>query len=141
VSLAVLGAASRTFVDGWDGLMGAVGGLLVGLACLLGPFLLGGMGGGDVKLMAAVGTCLGVRGAVYAVVDTALAGGVLALGALARHRFGGKSIARHARPAEGARESTASAPAGTGGRLTVPYGLAIAVGTLAAAWFGWPGLP
>ncbi|OQX64114.1 MAG: hypothetical protein B5M55_06490 [Desulfococcus sp. 4484_242] len=45
---------------GWnEGLFFALKGLVVGGALLIIPFILGGMGGGDLKLLAAVGTWLG----------------------------------------------------------------------------------
>jgi len=45
----------------WRGPLAWGGGAVVGLAVFLIFFLRGGMGGGDVKLMAAFGACLGVR--------------------------------------------------------------------------------
>ena len=46
--------------DGWaDGAQSAVAGLFVGCALLFFPFAMGGMGGGDVKLLGALGAWLG----------------------------------------------------------------------------------
>jgi prepilin peptidase CpaA len=44
---------------GFDGLTGAFSGALWGFALLLVPYMLGGMGAGDVKLVAAIGAWLG----------------------------------------------------------------------------------
>jgi prepilin peptidase CpaA len=50
-------------------------------------FLVGGMGAGDVKLLAAFGAWLGPTGTLWAVLWTALAGGVLALVVGAAHGY------------------------------------------------------
>jgi prepilin peptidase CpaA len=61
---------------GWSGLL-----LGAGLGFLLSAplFWLGGIGGGDVKLVAALGACLGPWGLLQTLFWVALAGGVLAL--------------------------------------------------------------
>jgi prepilin peptidase CpaA len=51
----------------------------IGLALFLPFFLLGGMGAGDVKLLAAVGAWLGPRQVIWSGLYGALAGGVLAV--------------------------------------------------------------
>ena len=43
------------------------------------PFALGGLGGGDVKLLGALGAWLGVTNVVWLALYTGVAGGVLAL--------------------------------------------------------------
>ena len=64
---------------GGSGVVTSLFGGLVGLALFLPLFVLGGMGGGDVKLLAAVGTWLGPFGALQAALWASLAGGVLAV--------------------------------------------------------------
>ena len=65
---------------GWPGLGSALLGALCGLAVFLIFYLLGGMGGGDVKLMAGFGAILGSAGMLLkAAIWVAAAGGVLAL--------------------------------------------------------------
>jgi prepilin peptidase CpaA len=66
--------------SGWTGLSAACLGTLVGLALLLPFYVLRAMGAGDVKLLAALGACLGPAGALIAGIGTLLAGGVLAIG-------------------------------------------------------------
>ena len=61
------------------GLPFSLKGLATGLAILLIPFLMGGMGGGDVKLLAALGCWLGASGVFNLFLYGALAGGVIAL--------------------------------------------------------------
>lgn len=101
---------------GWGrGLRAWAGGAVVGLAVFLIFFLAGGMGGGDVKLMAAFGACLGVTQILRAALLAAMVGALLALGYLAS-----RGILRRMRGA--------GPPAG--GPETIPYAPAIFVGTL-----------
>jgi len=53
------GFASAGIFSGFNGILFSLGGFLVGLAVFLIPFSMGGMGAGDVKLMAAVGSLMG----------------------------------------------------------------------------------
>jgi len=66
----------------WRGPLAWMGGAAVGLGVFLIFFLLGGMGGGDVKLMAAFGACLGVRQILLGALMAALVGAVWACGHL-----------------------------------------------------------
>ncbi|MGE4292482.1 MAG: prepilin peptidase [Desulfovibrio sp.] len=73
--------------NGAYGALFALAGLGAGLVLMLPPYLFGVMGGGDVKLMAAIGACLGWRVTVDAFLFASLAGGVYALVVLLlRHR-------------------------------------------------------
>jgi prepilin peptidase CpaA len=67
---------------GWTGLAYGLGGAAAGFAAFLVFYLLGGMGGGDVKLMAGFGALLGASRLVEAALWTAGVGGILALGVL-----------------------------------------------------------
>jgi prepilin peptidase CpaA len=73
------GLAARSYLYGWSGATDGLIGAAIGFACLFVFFLLGGMGGGDVKLMAAFGAIVGRNQVVMAVVMTALIGAVIAL--------------------------------------------------------------
>ena len=53
----------HTFTSGWRGLGLCMGGFAVGFGLLLVLWLIGGGGGGEVKLMGALGAWLGPRGA------------------------------------------------------------------------------
>ena len=66
-------------VSGLPGLLGAALGWTVGVVLFLPFFLLRGMGGGDVKLLAALGAWLGPGDAFYLAIYASIAGGVLAL--------------------------------------------------------------
>jgi prepilin peptidase CpaA len=65
--------------EGLSGLGWSVAGCVVGLLMFLPFFALRGIGGGDVKLLAALGAWLGPGAAVWLALFAALAGGPLAL--------------------------------------------------------------
>ncbi len=69
--------------NGWMGGVYAVAGSAAGFAVFLIFYLLGGMGGGDVKLMAGFGALLGAGRVLEAALWTAGVGGILALSAVA----------------------------------------------------------
>jgi prepilin peptidase CpaA len=69
--------------SGWMGSVYALAGAAAGFTVFLIFYLLGGMGGGDVKLMAGFGALLGAKGLMAAALWTAGVGGVLALLAVA----------------------------------------------------------
>lgn len=69
----------HAFLGSW---MLSLLGFLVGLGLLFIPFALGGMGAGDVKLLALVGALKGASFVLHAAVYMALLGGGLALGML-----------------------------------------------------------
>jgi prepilin peptidase CpaA len=81
---------------GWQGALAALGGTIAGFAVFLVFYLLGGMGGGDVKLMAGFGALLGAGRLLEAALWTAGVGGILAVGAIAwkslRGLFGSKAV-------------------------------------------------
>jgi len=65
--------------NGLNGLFFSSAGLALGIIIFIFPFLIGGMGAGDVKLLGAVGAVLGPRGVFNASVFTAIIGGIYAL--------------------------------------------------------------
>src|SRR5579863_7401311 len=102
--------------DGWMGGLYALGGAAAGFAVFLVFYLLGGMGGGDVKLMAGFGALLGAGRLLEAALWKAGVGGILAVGVIAwkalRRLLNGKAVD------EGTGEREAS----------IPYAPAIALG-------------
>jgi prepilin peptidase CpaA len=134
----------RLALLGWRGLVAGLAGLLVcgGLFFLL--FMIGAMGGGDVKLMAAVGAWIGYRHTLTALIVCSICGGVIALGyvvVLKRYRTTFSNVASLIRfhAVRGAKQhpelNLSSAKA-----VRMPYGIAIAggaVGTLISTiWKG-----
>ena len=66
--------------QGWRGALAASLGTLLGFGVFLIFYLLNGMGGGDVKLMAGFGSLLGPGAIAWAAWFAAVAGGLLAAG-------------------------------------------------------------
>jgi prepilin peptidase CpaA len=79
----VSGLALQTVQHGWRGAGSALLGTLAGAGVFLIFYLLGGMGGGDVKLMAGFGALLGAKRLFEAALWTAGCGGVMALAVIA----------------------------------------------------------
>lgn len=126
--------AVRPVLAGWPGLMDGLLGMLAAGGVFYLVFLMGGMGGGDVKLMAAVGAWAGTAQAMDVLITTAIAGGFLAIGYLAFNRrihialSNTTELIRYhlvsglqPHPVLNVHEP---------GALRIPYGLAIAIGTM-----------
>ena len=85
---AALAGLLYQFVSGGiDGLGHGALGWLVGAVVFILPFALGGLGGGDVKLLAALGAWLGPQDALWLALYTGVAGGVMALVVSAIHGY------------------------------------------------------
>lgn len=67
------------FFGGWEGLVFSLSGFFMGIGILIIPFYLGGIGAGDVKLLALVGAFNGWVFALYTGIYMALVGGMIAL--------------------------------------------------------------
>ncbi|MDQ7790273.1 MAG: A24 family peptidase [Clostridia bacterium] len=67
------------FINGPEGVVYSLQGLLLGVAIFVIPFAMGGIGGGDVKLMGAIGALKGWAFTLEAALLTAVWGGVIAL--------------------------------------------------------------
>jgi prepilin peptidase CpaA len=78
----VSGIVAQSWLHGLAGLWDALLGSLIGFGVFLIFFLMGGMGGGDIKLMAGFGAILGSNLIVVAAMMTAIVGGLMALGYL-----------------------------------------------------------
>ena len=76
---AAIAVAMHVLSNGWSGLLLAVSGWAVGFVLFAPLYAVGGMGAGDVKLLAAIGAWLGPVGALWTGLYGAVAGGVLAL--------------------------------------------------------------
>ena len=80
------GIGYHVLVHGYQGLIFSLTGLAAGFGLLILFYILGGMGAGDVKLMAAVGAVLGAKGVFVVFLFTALYGGLYSLGLMLMHR-------------------------------------------------------
>ncbi len=77
--MVIAGLVFNTWLDGWAGLGAGMLGMVVGLLCLLPLYAVGGMGAGDVKLMAGVGAWLGAAPTFYGFAVSAVVGAVMAV--------------------------------------------------------------
>jgi prepilin peptidase CpaA len=75
-----LGLVVSTWLHGWHGLGQSAAGFGLGIVLYGILFWMGGMGAGDVKLAAAIGVWIGPTQLFYALVVTAMAGGIMVLG-------------------------------------------------------------
>ena len=78
-TLAAGGLIMQAAYFGWSGVGNGLLGLLVGLAVLILPWAVHGMGAGDVKLLAAIGVWLGPWLTLLSFAVGAVIGGVMAL--------------------------------------------------------------
>lgn len=130
----------QTAAHGWNGLLSALAGFAVGLSILMIPYLMGGMGAGDVKLLGFVGACKGMGFVLAASIYMGLAGGALALlvllfrkGSIRRLKWAAVAVCcfQHGirMPLLPGREAMS---------VGTPYGVAIAAGAVTCLW--WKGL-
>ncbi|MFH5836645.1 prepilin peptidase [Proteiniclasticum sp. C24MP] len=75
----LIGVIWSTLNSGLDGFLFSVLGFLIGFAVFLIPYFYGGIGAGDVKLMAAIGSLMGWRVVLASGLATSIAGGVLVI--------------------------------------------------------------
>ena len=111
----VLGVAANAAKSGVPGLWTGLTGTLVGAGLFIIPFAMGGMGAGDVKMLAAVGAIAGPQAAFRTFLYGAIVGGVMAAALVL-----GKAYLLRGR--------TQGLSAGL--KQSFPYGLAVFVGTL-----------
>ena len=135
VSTLLCGMAGSLILYGPEACKHSLIGLLIGGGVFL-PFCLTGvLGGGDVKLMAAVGAVIGHPMIWWALFYTIYAGGGLSLIYLAWSGQLLSGIGRSFRLLLGRRNNK---PKGLRKVTTIPYGVAIAVGTVAALVYETP---
>lgn len=135
VSGAVAGLVFNVLTHGLvEGVRNALGGMGLGLGLMLPLFLLGGMGGGDIKLLASIGAWVGPPQVFCIIVYGSFVGGLACLYLLIRtnrlsalNRLGADvrlfmKIRTRLEPKEDS--------------LTIPYSLPIAAGTILGTFLG-----
>ena len=142
--LALGGLAFWAFTGGLAAIGWSAGGLVVGLMLLLPLHLIGGMGGGDVKLYAGVGAWVGPMMALEAFAVSAIVGGVMALGMIAirggwgRHWATSKTIVREVATIRHPDRLSEIAAERKPSMTLLPYGIPLAIGSI--GYFAWVGL-
>ena len=84
---ALLGFIYSVTINGGAGALTSIAGWALGLALFLPFYALGGMGAGDVKLLACLGAWMGPAGVIRVAIYAAIAGGAFALLVALRHRY------------------------------------------------------
>ena len=130
--------------NGWEGLGWSLAGTAVGLGLLLPFYAIGGMGAGDVKLLAGVGAWVWPTVTFHAFCVSAIVGGLIALGMIAWRR----KWAHHFRQlvalcmemlvVRNPSELSALAAERKSSMTLLPYGIPIAIGSI--AYFVWTGM-
>ncbi|MGH7612755.1 MAG: A24 family peptidase [Gemmatimonadales bacterium] len=124
---------------GWGSVLEGAAGAGLAVVATLVPFALGFLGGGDVKLLGAVGAFMGTDRLFGALLFVAVAGGLLAVFEAMRRRAMGRVLVN---TYGFARRWVLFGRAGVTPTLespevmSVPYGVAIAVGSLLWWFFG-----
>jgi prepilin peptidase CpaA len=142
--LAAGGLALAAYAGGTAGLAWSLAGLAAGLALLLPLYAIGGMGAGDVKLLAAVGAWTGAVAVFWSFAVSAVLGGLIALamaaasGRFALHALRLQEIVREILVVRDPVELSARAAARKPTMLLLPYGIPLALGTI--AYFAYQGL-
>jgi len=120
--------------NGFDGFLFSTAGMATGIALLVLPYIMGGMGAGDVKLMGAVGSFLGTKATLGAFLFIALAGGIYSLAIILIRRdmfkgfFSEKLLLLSSMVM--LKQYVPIETGNTGQKLRLKYGVAIAFGTI-----------
>ncbi|MEX0938311.1 MAG: prepilin peptidase [Pirellulales bacterium] len=139
----VYGAAFSPYA-GWEGLLFSVVGTLVGLALLLPAYAIGGMGAGDVKLLAGVGAWIWGTATFYAFCVSAIVGGVIAVAMVllrrgwTKHKNQFWGICCEILTIRDPEQLSEIAAERKSSMLLLPYGIPIAIGTI--LYFAWTGM-
>ena len=127
----VLGLGSAWITGDFAGLEDSFLGLLIAGGAFLPFCLLGVVGGGDMKLLAAVGAIVGYPLVLRVMTGTCMAGGLLAIGIMAYRGILLSTMLNAFRILTGMPRRNA----GLRNPPMVPYGIAIAAGTLFAVFY------
>lgn len=125
---------------GYEGFLFSLIGALTGLGLLIIPFVIGGTGAGDVKLMGAVGSFLGAHGVFIVFVFSCILGGVYALFLLASKGFLFRTFRRYGKMLGcfiGTGQLIYIPPTDNEKALRVRFGVVIALGTGSYLVFGF----
>jgi prepilin peptidase CpaA len=143
-SLILSGWVVSTISYGWQGLGWSLAGTAVGLALLLPAYAIGGMGAGDVKLLAGVGAWVGATITLYAFCVSAIVGGLIAIvmvlyrRAWSHHYYQFLTIWHEMATIRDPEQLSAIAAERKSSMLLLPYGIPLAIGTI--AYFAFTGM-
>jgi prepilin peptidase CpaA len=131
----VMGIVLNLLSFGGAGLIHSLAGTLVPVAILIGPFALGGIGGGDVKMMGAIGALLGPWLALNAVAAGLILGGIIMVLHLAGLGRLGEKLASTVKMLRRAWSTRTLGPLRLSDEhpaaVTLPYSVPLGLGTVA----------
>lgn len=142
--LVVGGWVYSTVCFGWEGLAWSTGGTVVGLGLLMPAYAIGGMGAGDVKLLAGVGAWIWGTDTLYAFCVSAIVGGIIAVAMVLcrrdwhHHWYQFWAITNEILEVRDPEALSATAAQRKSAMLLLPYGIPIAIGSI--AYFLWAGM-
>jgi len=142
--LAISGWIFSAAYFGWPGLGWSLLGTAIGLCLLMPAYAIGGMGAGDVKLLAGVGAWIWGTNTFLAFCLSAIFGGVIAVGMVLyrrkwRHHKGQfLAILTEILVVRDPNQLSALAAERKSSMLLLPYGIPIALGTI--TYFIWTGM-
>lgn len=142
--MVLTGLFYNAWTGGWSGLQDGGIGLVVGLATLLPLYAVGGMGAGDVKLMAGLGAWLGPVVAWNAFVVSVVVGAVMAIVMVlwrkswTKHYTNFLMIAVEWMTVKNPAELSRIAKERKSQMLLLPYGIPICIGSI--AYFFYAGM-
>ncbi len=125
---AVLGLVAQLVDRGWLSAASGLAAAVVSVALLYRPWVAGGIGGGDVKLAAAVAIWVGLESMIRYALAVAAAGGVVALAMYLSSRKAIRQEVRTNLTLAALQQTLPTVEVPAAGRASVPYGLAIAAG-------------
>jgi prepilin peptidase CpaA len=121
---------------GWEGLLYSLLGTAIGLALLLPAYAIGGMGAGDVKLLAGVGAWVWGERTLYAFAVSAVVGGIIAVLMVVAQRSWHKHqgqfwmICNEILTVKDPEKLSVIAANRKSSMMLLPYGIPIAIGTI-----------
>lgn len=124
VTAFALGIVFNVAIGGLPGLWLSLGGFAVGFGTLLVLWLIGGGGGGDVKLMGAVGAWVGAVPTVMIFLGSAIFAVLCTVGMMSWQHVGGKSKETDV-------DTTKTAPNRNALKQYIPYAVPVAMATWA----------
>ena len=142
--MVLTGLLYHSVAGGWDGTTDSLSGIAWGLLCLLPLYAVGGMGAGDVKLMAGIGAWLGATTTCWAFAVTVVVGALMAVvmiafsGKVQHHVLQFVHITYEIMTVRNPRTLFAIAKDRKPTMYLLPYGIPICIGSI--AYFVYAGL-
>lgn len=137
-------SATLSAYPGWEGLGYSMIGTIVGLALLMPAYAIGGMGAGDVKLLAGVGAWMWGTITFYAFAVSTIVGAVIAVGMVLwtkswdKHKNQFWGIVNEITTIKDPEKLAAIAAERKPRMFLLPYGIPIAIGSI--GYFAWHGM-